>query len=69
VAHTNIVQVKEFMRWGERSCSLRLYRAASLTGDWVQHPMSPVTGDLRYARGGGRPFVYEGHVYRWTQVR
>ncbi|KAL6757879.1 hypothetical protein V8C86DRAFT_2612716 [Haematococcus lacustris] len=46
---------------------LHLYHADSLLGEWHEHPLSPVSSDLRYARGGGRPFVYQGHVHRWAQ--
>lgn len=55
--------------WGERSYSLRLFHTTNLTGTWEEHPMSPITTDPRYARSGGRPLMYDGHVHRWAQVR
>ncbi len=65
----HVAQVKQHSQWDERSYSLRLFHAPRLTGEWTEHPMSPISADLRYARGGGRPFVHDGHVYRWAQVR
>lgn len=62
------LQVKDRHVWGRaRSYSLKLFMTDDILGDWVEHPMSPISGDLRYARGGGRPFIMNGTVYRWAQ--
>jgi hypothetical protein len=36
-------------------------------GEWILHPSSPVTSDMRYARMGGRPLIYKGELYRPAQ--
>jgi hypothetical protein len=48
--------------------TLRLYRADELTGNWTEHPASPVVkGDPRSARPAGRPLVFEGRLIRYAQ--
>jgi PKD repeat protein len=45
-----------------------LYYASNLLGPWVQHPGSPVVyANPGAARGGGRPLVCNGKVYRFAQ--
>jgi hypothetical protein len=46
---------------------LWLYSAASLTGAWTPHPASPISTDVRYARGAGAIFRHEGKLYRPSQ--
>jgi hypothetical protein len=38
------------------------------TDPWVLHPRSPITHDMRYARMGGRPTIFNGELYRPAQV-
>jgi hypothetical protein len=48
--------------------NLRLFFANDLKGPWTEHPMSPIVKkDLNIARPGGRPFVFEGNLYRLGQ--
>ncbi len=48
--------------------SLRLFFADELTGDWQEHPMSPVVSDdQNIARPGGRLLVHDDKMYRYTQ--
>jgi len=48
--------------------TLRLFYAAELKGPWTEHPRSPIVSkDLHAARPGGRPFVFEGILYRIGQ--
>jgi len=58
---------------------LRLFLARDLKGPWTEHPQSPIVQkDIRTARTAGRPFVFDGALYRlgmdcyptyWSQVR
>ena len=36
-------------------------------GKWVPHPLNPVVSDPRFARGGGKLFVWKDNLYRVTQ--
>ncbi len=48
--------------------TLRLFYAPDLKGPWTEHPLSPIVKkDLSIARPGGRPFVYDGSLYRLGQ--
>ena len=48
--------------------TLRLFYASDFKGPWTEHPLSPIVKkDLRTARPGGRPFVFEGKLYRLGQ--
>jgi hypothetical protein len=40
----------------QRSALLVLFHAETLLGNWTLHPASPISRDLRYARGGGSFF-------------
>jgi hypothetical protein len=46
---------------------LWLYSASSLDGAWTPHPANPISTDVRYARGGGAIFRYNGTLYRPSQ--
>ena len=61
--------VKDHGPWNDQAhYELHLFTAAgSLLSNWTEHPSSPITSDPRYARSGGRPFLYEGKVHRWAQ--
>lgn len=51
-----------------RSDILRLYSADDLTGDWSEHPKSPIIqGNAHIARPGGRIVVTGGRIFRYTQ--
>lgn len=53
------------------SYELRLYIVDGLrlaTDPWILHPKSPVTFNMKYARMGGRPSIFNGEVYRPAQV-
>ena len=48
--------------------TLRLFGSTSLTGQWVEHPSSPVVrGDARAARPAGRVLPWEGGFLRFSQ--
>lgn len=48
--------------------TLRLFYASDFKGPWTEHPMSPVIQkNLRTARPAGRPFVFNGKLYRLGQ--
>jgi len=52
----------------EGNRSLRLFYASELTGDWAEHPMSPIIEDNPdIARPAGRVMVYQGSLYRLGQ--
>jgi hypothetical protein len=47
---------------------LQLFSAASLDGEWREHPASPlITGDARRARPGGRIIQLDGKLIRYAQ--
>lgn len=46
---------------------LKLFHAPDLFGPWVPHRRNPVKIDVRSARGGGTPFVWQGELYRPAQ--
>lgn len=46
---------------------LKLFHAPDLLGPWVPHRRNPVKVDVRSARGGGTPFVWQGQLYRPAQ--
>jgi hypothetical protein len=46
---------------------LYLHYADSLTGQWKEHPQSPiVVDDVHKARPSGRMLIYDGKLYRFT---
>jgi hypothetical protein len=48
--------------------TLRLFCASDFRGPWKEHPLSPVVNkDPRSARPAGRPFVFDGVLYRLGQ--
>jgi hypothetical protein len=48
--------------------TLSLYYADSLMGPYTEHPDSPIImGDANIARPGGRVFVFEDRIVRYTQ--
>lgn len=53
--------------WYGKKNGLRIFIADELTGDYSEHPMSPITDDLALSRCGGAVFPYEGKLYRPTQ--
>jgi hypothetical protein len=46
---------------------LFLFRADSLDGEWIPHPMNPVVSDVRRARPAGRLFERDGRLIRPSQ--
>jgi hypothetical protein len=46
---------------------LMLWHSRELTGPYIPHAGNPVKIDSRHARAAGRPFAWEGKVYRPTQ--
>jgi hypothetical protein len=50
-----------------RNDSLYLWHSETLTGPWEAHTRNPVKIDIRSARPGGTPFVYNGELYRPSQ--
>lgn len=52
---------------GTEAVSLHLFTAESLTGEWRHHPASPISNDVRDARGAGRLFRQDGVLYRPAQ--
>ncbi|MCO5556846.1 hypothetical protein L7F22_010400 [Adiantum nelumboides] len=60
----------DFHRFGaQRNGELEVWYASSLLGPWKQHKGNPLrNGDPGLgARNGGRPFVYDGQLYRVGQ--
>jgi len=52
----------------EGNRTLRLFYASDLTGEWTEHPLSPIIEDNPdIARPGGRVLVYDGSLYRMGQ--
>jgi len=52
----------------EGNRTLRLFYASELTGDWAEHPMSPIIEENPdIARPAGRVMVYQGSLYRLGQ--
>jgi hypothetical protein len=52
----------------EGNDTLRLFYASDFKGPWTEHPLSPVIKkDLHTARPAGRPFLFEGRLYRLGQ--
>jgi len=49
------------------NAALHLFHAANLRGPWSPHRANPVKIDVRSARSAGRPFVYEGRLFRPAQ--
>jgi len=47
--------------------NLFVWHAPVLEGPWKQHPGNPVKVDVRSSRPAGRPFVFEGKLYRPAQ--
>jgi hypothetical protein len=51
----------------ECSAQLVLFSSPTLAGDWTLHPASPISRDVRYSRGAGRPFREDGRWIRCAQ--
>lgn len=51
----------------ESSYQLLLFHSTRLDGDWVLHPSSPVSLDVRYARGAGAIVFRDGKMFRPSQ--
>jgi len=50
------------------STVLHLYYSDKLDGEWKEHPQSPiVTNSYHFARPGGRMFLYDRNLYRYSQ--
>jgi hypothetical protein len=47
--------------------NLLLFHADSLTGAWHQHPASPISRDIRFARSAGSLIRADGRLYRPVQ--
>ena len=48
--------------------TLRLFFAPELTGEWTEHPLSPIVeNNPDIARPGGRMLIYDGTLYRMGQ--
>ena len=47
---------------------LRLYSAEELTGEWIEHPKSPIiSGNKRTARPAGRVVIFNDKIVRFSQ--
>ncbi|CAD5182161.1 unnamed protein product [Musa acuminata subsp. malaccensis] len=60
----------DFTRFGiERNAELEVWYSTSPLGPWKQHPRNPIyrADKSLGARNGGRPFIYEGSLYRLGQ--
>lgn len=53
--------------WYGTKNGLRIFVADDLTGDYAEHPMSPITDDIAFSRCGGAVFSYDGKLYRPAQ--
>jgi hypothetical protein len=51
----------------EVESQLYLWHAPCLEGPWQAHPANPVKCDVRSSRPAGRPFVFQGALYRPAQ--
>src|SRR5437899_1038840 len=51
----------------EPDSKLLLWYAFDLFGPWRPHPGNPVKVDVRSSRPAGRPFLFEGDLYRPAQ--
>jgi hypothetical protein len=57
-----------FAAEAEGNCTLRLFSSPTLSGDWAEHPMSPIVRrDPHIARPGGRVTVTDGMMLRFAQ--
>jgi hypothetical protein len=52
---------------GNRGYKLLLYYSESLTDQWVEHPASPLSEDMKNARGAGSIFKFNNKLYRPAQ--
>jgi hypothetical protein len=52
---------------GQQCTTLLLFHASELTGDWIYHPMNPISTDIRSARCGGAIFSVAGRRFRPSQ--
>ncbi|CAL9107483.1 unnamed protein product [Musa textilis] len=60
----------DFTRFGiEKNAELEIWYSSSPLGPWKQHPKNPIyrVDKSLGARNGGRPFIYEGSLYRLGQ--
>jgi len=46
---------------------LKAWYAPCLFGPWMPHVANPIKVDIRSARPGGTPFIYDGYLYRPSQ--
>ena len=53
--------------YGEKN-GLRIFVSDKLTGDYIEHPSSPITEDIAESRCGGSVFIYDGKIYRPAQL-
>ena len=53
--------------WFGAKNGLRIFVADDLAGDYIEHPMSPITDDIAFSRCGGAVFSYDGKMYRPAQ--
>jgi hypothetical protein len=55
--------------WEPRGNAIQLwlYFASALDGAWRPHPASPISTDVRYARGAGAVFRHRGRLFRPSQ--
>jgi hypothetical protein len=52
---------------GRGSLELEAYYADALAGPWTPHALNPLKRDRASARPGGRPFVFDGQLFRPAQ--
>ncbi|XXG48400.1 hypothetical protein AAC387_Pa02g2862 [Persea americana] len=60
----------DFTRFGtEKNAELEIWYSSSPLGPWKQHKRNPIHKSNRSvgSRNAGRPFIYEGHLYRMGQ--
>jgi len=58
----------EWWIWTSEKFSLHLFHTKTLSGTWVEHPMSPIyRNNRRIGRNGGSVTVHNGLVYRFAQ--
>lgn len=53
--------------WRTEQSGLRIFISDSLTGEYTEHPMSPVSMDVSNMRCGGAIIEDNGHLYRPAQ--
>jgi hypothetical protein len=53
--------------WYGKKNGLRIFVSDALAGDYVEHPMSPITDDIAMSRCGGAVFSCNGKLFRPAQ--